>query len=156
MGHNSLRLPVDIIRARSRDEALLRRVADLYAELDGENQKLGVSCSRCGACCDFASYGHRLFVTPIELSYLWAHVDRIPPVTGPPIVKCPYLVAERCSIHAVRLLGCRIFHCEFEKDGRLAQCYEFWHRRLVELHRASSLPYLYVEWGISLHQLGAS
>ncbi|HON92490.1 MAG TPA: YkgJ family cysteine cluster protein [Sedimentisphaerales bacterium] len=92
---------------------LIQEVASLYdwiaEQLRKESARVG-SCNACGACCDFPSYGHRLFVTPPELIYLAAKLDveRLLPMPGG---RCPYQQNNRCGIYQHRFVGCRIFHC---------------------------------------------
>ena len=46
----------------------------LFARADSEMAAYREQCARCGQCCRFASYDHRLFVTTMELAYLLAKV----------------------------------------------------------------------------------
>jgi len=93
------------------------KVAEIYRWLDTEikrNSDLQGRCEGCGRCCDFASYGHRLFVTTPELMYLKdALGDDLKPMAGS---RCPYNEQGKCTIYADRFAGCRIFCCKGDSD----------------------------------------
>jgi Fe-S-cluster containining protein len=86
---------------------LIDKIAQLYQWLD---EQAGGSCNSCGNCCDFDSYGHRLYVTIPEMMYLAEKIgkENIKPMTTG---RCPYQVDNRCSVHPHRFVSCRIFFC---------------------------------------------
>lgn len=147
----SVELPVNMILSASRDPRVVASVESLYRDLEAESPSRDIVCRRCGQCCRFASYDHRLFVTSLELCHLIARLgpDRLPTRTSEDA--CPYQVVDDCSIHAHRILGCRVFDCE--SQGRAADTGEIWHQRMVQLHRNLAIPYRYVEWCDALRQL---
>jgi len=52
---------------------LIEEVAAVYEWIDAQlrqHAERAGRCNACGACCDFATYDHRLFVTTPELMYL--------------------------------------------------------------------------------------
>src|SRR4051812_18059800 len=69
-------------------------------------------CSASGRCCRFEEFGHRLFVTTMEMG---AFLAQLP---GPevPVWKeqpgCPFQVGGLCSVHLIRPFGCRVFFCD--------------------------------------------
>ena len=102
----------------AKDNQLLERVAEIYSWLDSqieEHDELAGECKRCGACCDFESFDHHLFVTSPELMYLAAKVgdENIKPMTNG---RCPYQANSKCTVYENRFAGCRIFHCRGDKD----------------------------------------
>jgi Fe-S-cluster containining protein len=125
---------------------LVEEVAALYEwigeRLKQESGRVG-RCNACGACCDFPSYGHRLFVTPPELIYLAArlNVDRLSPM---PSGRCPYQQDNRCSIHEHRFVGCRIFHCRGDADFQ-SELSEAALQRLKNLCDKLPVPYRYMD-----------
>jgi len=125
---------------------LVEDVASIYEwiaeQLRRQSGRVG-RCNACGACCDFPSYGHRLFVTPPELIYLAARLDvsRFPPMPGG---RCPYQQDNRCSIHEHRFAGCRIFHCRGDSSfqGELSEAAL---KRLKTLCEEFGIPYQYLD-----------
>ena len=102
----------------AKDKQLLERVAEIYSWLDSqieEHDELTEECKGCGACCDFESFDHHLFVTSPALVYLAAKVgdENIKPMTNG---RCPYQTNNKCTVYENRFAGCRIFHCRGDKD----------------------------------------
>lgn len=149
-------LPIDVILANSKALRIVQAVADLFARVDASMSSPAHACRRCGQCCRFAEFGHRLFVTPMELSYLVAHVDlvRMGDPTSPE--KCPYLWNDACGIHPHRLLSCRVFLCQGPEEDPQAPIGEEWHGILRGLHETHCVPYCYVDWPHAARQLGTA
>src|SRR4030042_15802 len=81
-----------MVGASARRRRIIEAVADLYAWIDEQlacDPVRSGRCAACGACCDFASYDHRLFVTPLELIYLAQklHTPNLKPMKS---ARCPY------------------------------------------------------------------
>jgi Fe-S-cluster containining protein len=111
----------------------------LYREVDAELRALGASCDACGRCCRFAEFGHELWVTNLELSYLLArHGRRGAAAAG----ACPYLDGDRCSARTGRALACRTFHCSLSRDV-VEEITNRYFERLRALARAEGLPIEY-------------
>lgn len=90
-------------------------VQKLYQQIEQQHIDSSVySCRGCGQCCDFQSYGHRLFLTPPELIYLDDTQQGLflPMTNG----ICPYRINGRCSVYTRRFVGCRIFFCQGNQD----------------------------------------
>lgn len=87
---------------------ILYAVAEVYDWLDEQNT-VRVPCDRCGKCCDFETFDHRLFVTNPELIYFTAKTGPLKPM---PQGTCPYNIDGNCSFHRHRFAGCRIFSCK--------------------------------------------
>jgi Fe-S-cluster containining protein len=95
---------------------LIQKVSELYGWLDEQTLNLELriqNCNACGNCCDFDSYGHRLYVTTPELIYLADKLGTLKQMTSS---RCPYQVDNKCSIHAHRFASCRIFFCKGNAD----------------------------------------
>ena len=134
-----------------RHRQILDGVASLYAWIDGQlalDASRSGRCSACGACCDFAAYDHRLFVTPPELIYIAQrlHVSRLKPMTSG---RCPYQEAGRCSIHEHRFTGCRIFCCKGDSAFQ-SELSEAAIRKLKAICERFEVPYRYAELGAAL------
>ena len=97
-------------------QALSERIARLYTLLDANlksNPQKAGRCKTCGRCCNFEAFGHRLFVTTIELAYL-AHKLRVESLRPMTDSICPYNSAGLCTVYEHRFVGCRVFCCSGE------------------------------------------
>lgn len=146
-------LPIAEIRAAARDGRFLSAVEALYAGLDARIGARRPVCVNRGDCCRFGSFGHRLFVTPVELAYFLAQSDG--PVSHVAAADaCPYQRAGRCTARAARPMGCRVFFCESAAQGWQPGETEATLGRIKALHQRFDLPYVYVEWLTALRELG--
>ncbi|MBU1259883.1 MAG: hypothetical protein KKE31_03280 [Planctomycetes bacterium] len=68
--------------------SICNQVAQIYAWLDENIKNLDLNCSACGKCCNFDSFGHKLFITTPELLYFYENVKPLRKMTGQ---SCPYL-----------------------------------------------------------------
>ena len=132
-------------------EAVLRIYNELQREIDAR-QPL---CSASGRCCNFDRYGHRLYVTTIELATFLHQLTEaemtIPEATDP--ATCPLQLNKLCSVHPIRPFGCRIFFCDPTATQWQNDQYEQFHARLRRLHDDLNVPYFYVEWRQALRSL---
>jgi len=138
----------------ARDDGLARRMEAFYAELDASVATYSPACRNRGDCCSFDAYGHRLYVTTVELAYfVRALRDRWrPPDAGQ---LCPFHVDGLCVARSHRPMGCRVFFCDPATQERQHAEYE---RRLAELKTISGafgVDYRYVEWLSALRRVGA-
>ncbi len=135
-----------------RHRRLLAEVAALYEWL-GEQLRRDPGragrCAACGACCDFAAYDHRLFVTPPELMFLAAQLNttRLRPM---PSGRCPYQQDGRCTVHEHRCAGCRIFCCHGAADFQ-SELSETTLRRLKTMCEEFGIPYRYQDLAAALN-----
>ena len=123
----------------------------IYDRFEAERALRQPRCDRSGACCRFEAFGHRLFVTTIELA---AFEPAIPPRADFDGTGCPYQVDGLCAAHAVRPFGCRAFFCDRSSDDWQQTQYERFHAELRELHERFGVPYAYVEWREGLEATG--
>jgi Fe-S-cluster containining protein len=137
-------LPAIVAKAeQSADVALQMKQLYESADLFITDQK--PTCWNHGDCCQFEKYGHRLYVTSIELAYFrQGHRDNwlTPNGSG----SCPHQIGGRCMAREHRPLGCRIFFCDPNAQAWQGPLYE---RSIVELKRMGSalgIEYRYVEW----------
>jgi len=154
---NSLRNAVFTAAPR---EEVRRGVEAVYSDLTAEVEKRRPVCVLSGRCCRFEEYGHRLFVTTMELaafihgfenlSKQGALTESIANWNG---VGCPFQVAKMCGVHAIRPFGCRIFFCDETSTQWQNEAYEVFHARLKRLHEELAVPYFYVEWREALRCL---
>ena len=131
---------------------LLKQVAEVYDWLDSqirESTDLAGRCDACGKCCDFDDFDHRLFVTTPELLYLAANLgaERVKRMSTN---RCPYNVADKCSVYKYRFAGCRVFCCKADKDfqSRLSESALDKFKSLCKEYR---VPYRYADLATALN-----
>lgn len=127
------------------------------------------TCWSSGRCCQFASYGHRLYVTGLEAAYT---LVRLPEIAGtrPDNFRrsrltvleveragatgtCALQVRNLCGVHPIKPLGCRIYFCD--------RATQTWQHELTEetlgliksLHDRHGLEYRYGEWNQMLRRV---
>src|SRR4030042_1098154 len=129
----------------ARNKEIVSRVGKIYKWLDDQtcdkNAKAG-ACDACCKCCDFESYGHRLYVTTPEILYLADKLgssDFKQMTTG----RCSYQVDGKCDIYRYRFAACRIFCCKgnAEFQSELAEVAIKKFKAICEEFR---IPYRYV------------
>lgn len=130
---------------------LLKQVESVYNWLDMQDASYrgpAGGCRMCGHCCDFDKFGHRLYVTSPELSYLSARLgkDGIKPMLNG---RCPYNIGGSCTVYENRFAGCRIFFCNGSKDlqNSLSEQAVGRFKRLCE---EFDIPYRYVDLAAAL------
>lgn len=149
----------------------------VYAQLQEAIATRRPRCDASGRCCRFEAYGHRLYVTTIELAAFQHNLARLQsgggetgsdrpgrlavlPADGGQAARdgggCPYQVDRLCSVHAIRPFGCRVFFCDPTATEWQNDQYEHFHGRLKALHESLAVPYFYVEWRAALRALGLS
>jgi Fe-S-cluster containining protein len=136
-------------------------VEAVYADLAAEIERRRPVCVVSGRCCRFEEYGHRLFVTTLELGAFLsgfegmakpaALVEAIEAWTG---AGCPFQVGKLCGVHGVRPFGCRVFFCDETSTAWQREAYEAFHARLKRLHEELGVAYYYVEWRAAIRALG--
>lgn len=105
-------------------------------------------CNRTGDCCQFDQFGHRLYVTALEIAWLLTRVAK--PTDVDPGGACVFQVDRLCTVHAVRPIGCRVFFCDRGcDDWQHALCEQFL-AELRQLHREHGVEYRYMEWRVGL------
>lgn len=128
-------------------------IAQIYADFERDRDVVKPRCDASGACCRFEAYGHRLFITTIEM----AAFVRATQVTADPAwdgTGCPYQKEGRCDAHTSRPFGCRVYFCDAATTSWQQGQYERMHERLRSLHDRHGVPYLYVEWREALKACG--
>ncbi|MBN1362442.1 MAG: hypothetical protein JW993_17735 [Sedimentisphaerales bacterium] len=135
----------------ARQRRLVDEVEALYEWIDaqlGRDPVRAGRCAACGACCDFVTYDHLLFVTPPELIYLSDKLgtDGLKQMTSG---RCPYQQASQCTVHAYRFAGCRIFCCRGEADFQ-SELTEAALRRLKAICERFEVPYRYADLATAL------
>jgi Fe-S-cluster containining protein len=124
-------------------------IRQLYADVQQAIDARKPVCVMSGRCCRFEEFGHRLFVTTMEMG---AFVAQQPSAsleawdgTG-----CVFQKNKLCSVHTVRPFGCRMFFCDATSTEWQNEQYELFHSRIKSLHQSLGVPYFYVEWRAAL------
>jgi Fe-S-cluster containining protein len=125
-------------------------IRELMAEVSEEIRKQRPLCVASGRCCHFESFGHRLYVTGLEVAWTWRQVAQTPTageVEGAlGCGSCPFLKQGLCSIHTVRPLACRLFFCDRLATEWQQALHERLHARMRSLHEEHGVEYRYAEW----------
>jgi hypothetical protein len=125
----------------NQESQIIEKVDAIYQWLDEQLAQMDSSCRACGDCCDFESFGHRLYVTTPELIYFQHHLglDIKEMSTG----VCPYRMDGKCTVYPYRFSGCRIFSCkgDTEKENALCEQAISKFKTVCDKHR---IPYDYV------------
>ena len=133
------------------DPALDAELRAIYDGITEEVARRSPTCWISGRCCKFDTYGHRLYVTGLEIAWL---LQRLPPESRqrladadlPAVDACPFQVKKMCSVRDLRPLGCRLFYCDPTAESWSHEVYEQFLAQLRELHNRRALPYRYMEW----------
>ncbi len=135
-------------------------MGQIYDRLAEEIAALGPVCELSGRCCRFESFDHRLYATGLEIAWLVDRLDepgrdRLCDADLPNLDGCPFQVEGRCSEHAHRPVGCRIFYCDPNAQAWQQPKSEACLRELGKLHESHGLPYRYMEWRHGLAEVRA-
>lgn len=143
----------NIVLAAAGREEVVSAVRGVYERVQKQIDLRRPLCVASGRCCRFEAFGHRLFVTTIELA---AFVRELPDaavqMTDPG--GCPFQVAKLCSVHGIRPFGCRIFFCDATAEGWQQEQYEAFHGQIKRLHESLGVDYFYTEWRSALERVG--
>lgn len=135
---------------------LLAGVDEIYRMFEAERQVRQPICRQSGECCRFEAYGHRLFVSVMEMARFRQGLERGQDTSTWDGTGCPFQAGGRCTVHAVRPFGCRVYFCDPTSTQWQNDQYEQLHRKIRELHELAGVPYLYIEWREALDAVGVS
>ena len=171
-------LPLAPIQQASTNPALLAELDAFFGELDQRIAERQPVCRNRGACCKFGAFGHKLYVTTLELAYFRArHPDRLQeqyapstqnaqraagfslrglaisenPTTAKQV--CPFQQDGMCTTREGRPLGCRVFFCESADEGWQSELTEWALARLRKIHEQFDVAYSYTEWLAALDEM---
>jgi len=128
----------------------LAAVKQLYRWIDRSIQAAGAVCANCGKCCDFDRFGHRLFVTTVEMVYFEQGLRTELSGDGaafsrPANGRCPYHQNGLCLGREFRPTGCRIFFCNGLAKQYQNELAEQVLERLRRLHEQFGAVYYYAD-----------
>jgi hypothetical protein len=122
-------------------DAVKRRVLEIYAEADREVAAAGPVCVASGRCCRFKEYGHTLFISNLEANVL---LGAAPPYERPiDDTFCPFQKEKLCTAREPRPLGCRVYFCDPNYQGRMAEIMEKHLAQLKSLSVEAGIPWQY-------------
>jgi Fe-S-cluster containining protein len=135
------------------DKEIIARVGEIYKWLDEQLDEQNASCEACGKCCDFESFGHRLFITTPEMIFFAAKIGpgNIKKMTGG---RCPYQTDDKCTVYPYRFAGCQIFSCKGSADFQ-SELTEESLNRFKSLCNEFQIPYRYVDLPTALQNFTA-
>ncbi|HEY7116221.1 MAG TPA: hypothetical protein VH475_06535, partial [Tepidisphaeraceae bacterium] len=122
-------------------------VEAIYRELAVEVERRRPVCVVSGRCCRFEEFGHRLYVTTLELAVFLRGLDGVGSLpagwdgTAWDGTGCPFQSNRLCTVHAIRPFGCRVFFCDATATQWQNEAYEAFHGRLKGLHEQLGVPY---------------
>lgn len=136
---------------------------ELYADLDRRVAEHAPTCWNKGECCRFGRYGHRLYVTSLEVAYYLAMGPGREPSDsglGSPAAAallaeatCPHAFGGSCHARDRRPVGCRVFYCDPASQDWQGPVTEEFLGRLRAMHEGLSVPYVYADWLVVLAAL---
>ncbi|MGE0192093.1 MAG: YkgJ family cysteine cluster protein [Planctomycetota bacterium] len=113
----------------------------VYADLDAELPRTGLTCAASGRCCDFDVYGHRLYVTTLEAMWFFTCLEGR---RNDDARACPAWGTDRlCHERRGRMLGCRTYFCGPYAGVTPEDVHPRYHARVQALHERFGIPYAY-------------
>jgi Fe-S-cluster containining protein len=140
------------VNGAARRVDVLSAVRNLYMALQDAVDLRRPTCVTSGRCCRFEEFGHRLFVTTLEMAAFMA--ESCLPVTDNRGA-CPFQNERLCSVHPIRPFGCRVFFCDATSTQWQQEQYARFHAEFRRLHDDLSVPYFYLEWRLALQIVAA-
>lgn len=135
-------------------------VQAVYRRLQEQIDRRQPICVLSGRCCRFEEYGHRLFVTTMEMAAFAGEFQRYSksPQLSDAIGRwdgqgCPFQIGKLCGVHTLRPFGCRVFFCDPTSTEWQNHVYETLHAELKLQHEVLAVPYFYVEWRRALRAM---
>ncbi|MBN2802305.1 MAG: hypothetical protein JXR91_04335 [Deltaproteobacteria bacterium] len=134
------------------EDSILKELQAIYESLKSSLYLKGPNCLMCGRCCNFKEYGHELWLTSLELTYLLLS-EGYPDFEQLSVHStCPYMLKGKCTAREGRVLGCRIFFCQLDKD-EMELLHEEYFDKIVALHKKYNIQVEYGELLSSLNNL---
>lgn len=140
-------LSVDIdptaLREAAKRADVVAAMERFYERVEQRITALAPTCWNKGECCRFAQFGHRLYVTALEVVYYLAKGEA---AAGIPEGVCPHAHDGKCHARDRRPLGCRLFYCDPNAQQWQGPLSEFFLQELRNMHQELGVDYFYAEW----------
>jgi hypothetical protein len=156
MSIDSLKIPIEELYAAADRAELVVAMREFYAETDRLIAEQPATCWNKGECCRFGQFGHRLYVTALEVCYYLAGIEspcQVDPTsdltmqTGSPLQDvCPHAHGGKCHVRDWRPMGCRVFYCDPKAREWQGPFTEERLARLRAMHAELHVPYFYADW----------
>ncbi len=122
---------------------IIDQVLDIYSDIAMYIESASASCENCGKCCDFGTFGHRLYATTLEMLVFFHFARNVKPFGSLDNDMCIYRDKAGCMLYDGRTAGCRIFYCRDLPHELQNELYEQILERLKVLHNHYNTPYYY-------------
>jgi len=143
-------ISVDTLYKVAAREDVCEAMVAFYESANKEIASRRAQCINRGVCCRFGEFGHRLYVTTLEVAYFLAGYPSPLPVTQD---ACPHAIDGKCHARDFRPLGCRIFFCDPQAQDWQGPMTEALLALLRAMHIRLDVPYAYQDWLTVLRQL---
>lgn len=115
----------------------------IWVRLAAEIGSTGVVCQQSGNCCNFDEWEHIAFASTLELRHLMTSAEAQPADLVGKL--CPFWKQRKCTAHAARPLGCRVFFCDKAYETAHSQrIYETYHGEIQQLSERAEEAYAYL------------
>ena len=132
---------------------IIQAVERIYQMLHRQLERSGQNCKACGNCCDFESFGHKLYITTPELLYFKTkRTGSDIPILPMTSSVCPYRKDGKCFVYPWRFAGCRIFNCSGDADLQ-GQLSEKTIRQMKQICLREGLSYRYLDLRTALNEI---
>ena len=138
-------IPVQSLLAAARRPDVIAAMDEFYADLGRRIAARTPVCTNKGECCRFAEFGHRLYVTALEVVYYLSKCDGRAAPEGTQEV-CPHAHEGKCHARDRRPLGCRVFYCDPAAQHWQGPMTEEMLGQLRQMHHTLGVPYFYADW----------
>lgn len=138
-------IPVVALRQAADRPDVVAAMQAFYEDADRRIAEQSPVCWNKGECCRFGEFGHRLYVTALEVVYYLATARgcKVPTVTED---ACPHARDGKCGVRHRRPLGCRVFYCDPAAQHWQGPFTEEMLARLRRMHDELAVPYFYADW----------
>jgi len=147
----SVQAALNWIKDNGDDHQCLTVVQEIYQDIDRHIKAAAAHCENCGRCCNFEIFGHRLYVTTLEMLYFFQGIKG--PAADSPFKnmklsaggRCPFQQGGGCSMRCFRPASCRIFYCRDLDVNFQNELTEQALQRLRRLHERYGAIYCYAD-----------
>jgi len=153
MSIDPLNISVEALYEAAARTDVTAAMQEFYAETDRLIAERQATCWNRGECCRFGRFGHRLYVTAIEVCYYLAGVDAGSPAMDNAGTRhdddsdvCPHAHGGICHVRSRRPLGCRVFFCDPAARDWQGPLTEERLAHLRTMHADLEVPYFYADW----------
>jgi len=143
-------IPVAGLFDAARRPEVIEAIRAFYRQVDRRIAGLPGTCWNRGDCCRFGRFGHRLYVTALEVAY---YLVAIQPASLTDDA-CPHAHDGRCHVRDHRPLGCRVFYCDPAARHWQGPLTEQLLARLRAMHEEFGVAYFYADWMVVLQAIG--